>query len=188
MRLLLVLDQWPELAETFIVNELQALRRLGHGVRVHARQRASNPNPEAPSDVQVSLPGGESRAGRWVDLGWLLVRRPRSCALDLLRRRRWRRAEWVRPLRELAPEARRIRVRGGEHLHAHFAGGAALDAMRLSALTGVPFTVTAHAYDIFMSLRNLREKLETAGRCSPVVTTTSTRCEQGPRTPACTKS
>ncbi|MEY2517429.1 MAG: hypothetical protein QOJ89_4787, partial [bacterium] len=44
----------------------------------------------------------------------------------------------------------------------HFAGGAALDALRLSALTGRPFSVTAHAYDIFASPRNLREKLERA--------------------------
>ena len=52
--------------------------------------------------------------------------------------------------------------RGDQHLHAHFAGGAALDALRLAALSGRPFSVTAHAYDIFMTPRNLREKLERA--------------------------
>ncbi|MGH2920345.1 MAG: glycosyltransferase, partial [Solirubrobacteraceae bacterium] len=70
--------------------------------------------------------------------------------------------EWVRPLRSLAPEARRIAGRGDQHLHAHFAAGAALDAMRLAALAGLPFTVTAHAYDIFVSPRNLAAKLEAA--------------------------
>ena len=53
MRLLFVLDQWPELSETFVVNELQALRRLGHDVRVQAAQPAAHPNPEAPADVDV---------------------------------------------------------------------------------------------------------------------------------------
>jgi glycosyltransferase involved in cell wall biosynthesis len=68
----------------------------------------------------------------------------------------------VRPLRVLAGPARRILERGDEHLHAHFAAGAALDALRLARLTGRPYSVTAHAYDIFAEPRNLREKLERA--------------------------
>jgi len=88
MRLLFVLDQWPELSETFIVNELQALRRLGDGVRVQARQAAANPSPEAPSDVEVNVMGDEGSLRRWRDLAWLVARRPRACTRDLLRRRR----------------------------------------------------------------------------------------------------
>ena len=159
MRVLFVLDQWPELSETFVVNELQALRRLGHDVRVQAARKAPHPNPEAPADVDVRLLGDAHLR----DLLWLAARRPRACAADLLRRRRWRREEWARPLRALAGPARRIIEGSDEHLHAHFAAGAALDALRLAALTGRPFSVTAHAYDIFASPRNLREKLERAG-------------------------
>ena len=172
MRLLFVLDQWPELSETFVVNELAALRRQGHAVRVLAARMAPHPNPEAPDDVDVALLGtgagerprtsGAGAGGAWRDLAWLAARRPRACAADLLGRRRWRREEWARPLRALAGPARRILAGADEHLHAHFAGGAALDAMRLSALTGRPFSVTAHAYDIFAQPRNLREKLERA--------------------------
>jgi glycosyltransferase involved in cell wall biosynthesis len=159
MQLLFILDHWPQLSETFVVNELQALRRMGHEVRVQAAQRAAQPNPEAPADVDVHVlaDDGASRAAR--DLLWLLGRRPLACARDFARRRRWCREEWVRPLRTLAPAARAIIERGDEHLHAHFAGGAALDAMRLAGLTGRPFSVTAHAYDIFLTPRNLREKL-----------------------------
>ena len=163
MRLLFVLDHWPELSETFVVNELQALRRLGHGVRVQAAGAAPNPNPEAPADVDVHLLSQDARARALRDLAWLAARRPRACARDLAQRRRWAREEWVRPLRALAPAARRILERDDEHLHAHFAGGAALDAMRLAALTGRTFSVTAHAYDIFLAPRNLPEKLMRAG-------------------------
>ena len=61
VRLLFVLDQWPELSETFVVNELQALRRLGHDVRIEAGRVADHPNSEAPRDVDVALLGQEGR-------------------------------------------------------------------------------------------------------------------------------
>jgi colanic acid/amylovoran biosynthesis glycosyltransferase len=162
MRLVFVLDHWPELSETFVVNELQALRRLGHEVRVQAAQRAAQPNPEAPRDIDVHLLGDDDRGRALRDLAWLARRRPLPCARDLIGRRRWRREEWVRPLRALAPAARRLLEGGDEHLHAHFAAGAALDALRLATLAGRPFSLTAHAYDIFLTPRNLREKLERA--------------------------
>ena len=161
MRIVFVLDQWPELSETFVVNELQALRRLGHDVRVLAARRAPNPSPEAPEDVDVALldaPAGQA----WRDLLWLGTHRPVACARDLAGRPRWRRQEWARPLRALAGPARQVLERRDEHLHAHFAAGAALDALRLARLTGLPYSVTAHAYDIFAQPRNLREKLESA--------------------------
>src|SRR5206468_4102025 len=79
MRLLFVLDQWPELSETFVVNELEALRRQGHAVRVQAARLAPHPNPEAPADVDVALVG----SGGWRDLAWLAGRRPRACLADL---------------------------------------------------------------------------------------------------------
>ncbi len=162
MRLLFVLDHWPELSETFVVNELRALRRLGHDVGVQAAQAAAHPNPEAPEDVDVALLCDDAGPGTLRDLFGLLARQPRACARDLLARRRWAREEWVRPLRALAPAARRVGAAEGVHLHAHFAAGAALDAMRLAALTGRPFSVTAHAFDIFRTPRNLREKLTRA--------------------------
>lgn len=163
MRVLFVLDHWPELSETFVVNELEALRRLGHEVRVQAAAAAAHPNPEAPRDVDLHLLARDAGRRGLRDLLWLAARAPRACARDLVRRRRWAREEWVRPLRALAPAARRIVARGDEHLHAHFAGGAALDAMRLAALTARSFSVTAHAYDIFLEPRNLAEKLTRAG-------------------------
>ncbi len=80
----------------------------------------------------------------------------------MLARRRWRKQEWAPPLREIAPVARRVADAGERHLHAHFAAGSALTAMRVARLLGLTYSVTAHGYDVFLSPANLREKLEGA--------------------------
>jgi len=150
VRIVVLLDRFPVLTETFVVNEVRALGAAGHDVRVEALERGDG---EPPADIATRYrePG---------DLLWLLARHPVRCLRDLVGRLRLRREEWVRPLRELAPVVRRLRE--GEHMHVHFAAGAALDALRISALTGAPYSVTAHAWDIWLAPRNLREKLERA--------------------------
>ena len=48
----------------------------------------------------------------------------------------------------------------GDHVHAHFATHPALAAMIAHSLTGVPFSFTAHAHDLFVDPTMLCEKLE----------------------------
>jgi colanic acid/amylovoran biosynthesis glycosyltransferase len=150
VRIAVLLDRFPVLTETFVVNELRALQGAGHDVRVEALERGDIAPPAA-------VPAHYREPG---DLLWLLARHPLGCVRDLLARRRLQREEWVRPLRELAPVVRRLR--DGEHIHVHFAASAALDALRISALTGRPYSLTAHAWDIWLAPRNLHEKLERA--------------------------
>jgi colanic acid/amylovoran biosynthesis glycosyltransferase len=54
--------------------------------------------------------------------------------------------------------------RGGipSHIHAHFADGAAVIAMTINRLLGVPFSLTAHAFDIYRSPVFLEEKIAQA--------------------------
>ena len=162
IRLALVVDQFPELSETFIAEEARALRELGHAVRVEARTHAAHPNPAAATDTPFAVAADDGVARKLIDLAWLTARHPLRCVRDLLGRRRWRREEPLRSLRSLAPSARRVTRAGESHLHAHFAAGAALDALRLGDLLGLPYSVMAHAYDIFREPVNLREKLTRA--------------------------
>ncbi|HEX4733780.1 MAG TPA: glycosyltransferase [Thermoleophilaceae bacterium] len=162
MRLAVFVDAFPELSETFILNEVKALAAEGVDVQVEAGARSRRPNPDAagtPPVVYWDEPG--SRSENLKALAWLAVRRPLRVLRDLDGRRRWRRDEAVRPLRRLAGISRRVAA-GSDHIHAHFAGAAALDAMRISLLTGIPYSVTTHAYDIFLAPANLDEKLERA--------------------------
>jgi glycosyltransferase involved in cell wall biosynthesis len=162
MRLAVFVDFFPELSETFILNDVKALAAEGVDVRVEAAKRSERPNPEAAdAPPAVYWEDHDSRPENLRALGWLIARHPLRVLRDFAARWRWRRDEPVRPLRSLAPVAKRVMGTGG-HIHAHFAAGAALDAMRVSLLTGVPYSVTTHAYDIFLEPRNLDEKLERA--------------------------
>ena len=61
-----------------------------------------------------------------------------------------------------AAHAREVRTLGIDHVHAHFASYPALAAWFCWRLTGVPYSVTAHAHDLFMSQVFLRRKLADA--------------------------
>lgn len=159
MRLAVFVDAYPELSETFILNEAKALAALGHEVRIEAGRRAERPNPEAADGPPVVHRDQATRADNLRALRRLITRNPAGVARDLAAQLRWRRAEQVTPLRRLAWVAMRVVDAGDQHIHAHFAAGAALDAMRVSRLTGVPYGVTTHGYDLYKEPRNLREKL-----------------------------
>lgn len=155
-------DQFPELSETFISGELQELRRQGHAVRVETLTRARQPDPEAAAGLPVACADEDSRARRLGAVTLLAVRHPLRCVADLRSQRRWRAAEPVRPLRQLAPMVWRVVRARSVHVHAHFAAGAALDAMRTARLLGRPYSVMTHGYDIFKRPANLAEKHERA--------------------------
>ncbi len=162
MTVLLLADRYPELSETFVAVEAGGLR----DVRVESIAAPAMRAPDvAPPAVTWT---GETRAQRLAAAARLALRHPLRCLTDLRDRRRWRREEPVPPLRMLAPAA----LRPAGHVHAHFAAGAALAALRIARLTGASWSFSAHGYDIFQRPANLREKLETAS----FVTTGSGYC------------
>ena len=156
----MLVDQFPELSETFVVSEVRELMRQGHAVRVEANQHA--PSRGDASGIDAAYLADDSLVARLWSLARLVARFPLRCVRDVRLKRLLGREEPVRTLRELAPVALRLRLFGASHLHAHFAQGAAADALRLGALLGVPYSVMTHGYDIFQLPRNLRLKHERA--------------------------
>ena len=150
-------DEFPVASETFVAAEAAELARLGHPVEVVASRRPERPAAEAP-DVPVHYLDQDSAATRLAAVAAVALRHPRGVVRDLRARRRWRRGERVAPLARLAPALRRARG----VVHAHFAAEAALGAMRTARVTGLPWTLTAHAYDIYDEPRNLAEKVRSA--------------------------
>src|SRR3954469_2986010 len=103
MRLAVLVDVFPELSETFILNEVKALAGEGADVRVEAARRSEKPNPEAAGAPPVVYWDEEGARGSSLGaLARLAARHPLRVLRDLAARPRWRRDEPVRPLRRLA--------------------------------------------------------------------------------------
>lgn len=150
-------EAFPVLSETFVANEARALVRLGHDVRVLAHERPREDRAGPPVEgVPVSYAQDDTTAQRVAAVARLGLRHPLAVARDLLARPRWRREEAVAPLRRLAPALLRV---GDRRVHVHFAKESALDALRGRRLLGTPYSLTAHAYDIYAAPANLGEKL-----------------------------
>ena len=149
-------DEFPVASETFVIAEARELARLGHRVEVVANRRPAQPAAGV-DDLAVHYLDHDSNARRFGALLKLAARAPGAVLRDARDRARWRREERVAPLARLAPA-----IGGGGVLHAHFAGEAALGAMRAARVTGRPWTLTAHAYDIYEEPRNLAAKLRAA--------------------------
>lgn len=138
-----------------MAGEARELARLGHPLLVRAAARGDGPE----AGVEVRYEASSSGLG---PLLRVIARHPVRCLADLLSRRRWAREEHPVPLRRLAPDVLRLSRDPDCRVHAHFAGPAALGAMRVSRILGRPWSLTAHAYDIYLQPMNLREKLRDA--------------------------
>jgi glycosyltransferase involved in cell wall biosynthesis len=135
-----VLKMFPRLSETFIMNELLELERQGVELSVFSLMHPNDGRFHGRlSELRVNAKYFPSQKP---EAYWSAVQN-----LPLLRRYDTPRdLEFL--LRALSIAAA-VREAGVGHLHAHFATVAARMAMTVSLLTGVPFSFTAHAKDIF---------------------------------------
>ena len=138
-----MVNEWLVLAERFPMG-LVALRRSGEA-------------PVHPETARV-LPGVRfARAGLAAQLGWL-ARRPRAYLSTLaavlrgaLRFSVSEAAQEALVFLRAAAVARAAERDGVAHVHAHFASHPATAAWVIHRLTGIPFSFTAHANDLFVA-------------------------------------
>lgn len=163
-----VLRKFPVLSETFILNEILALE--ARGVEIHifplapsrdprfhpgvGRLKATMHHVPGPSEIE-SLLRHALRAEQ---------RHPARFRRHLLRVLGSGRPEMLWRFLQaayVADRARRVRV---THLHAHFANHPATVAHLASKMAGIPFSFTAHAYDIYRKadLRFIARKMAEA--------------------------
>jgi glycosyltransferase involved in cell wall biosynthesis len=154
--LAMLVKRFPRLSETFILNEILHLQKLGLPLRLHAvmdpRERQAHPEAEALRPAVRYLRSGDS-PGAWLAIFPSAVvaafRHPdgtaRAIRFALVRRSA---ATW-RHLLEALVLVRRMDDEGSRHLHAHFAHGPAAIAYLAHLISGVPFSFTAHAKDLY---------------------------------------
>lgn len=150
-----VLKRFPRISETFVATELLELRRQGEQVTVFALSRPAEPFTHrflSELDVPVVYlprrPLGEplrvaGAVGQAVARRSGATARAAAGALRPPTPRRWRRLLQAAVLVE---ELGRAEV---DHVHAHFASTAAQLANLAWRMGGPPYSVTAHAKDIY---------------------------------------
>ena len=157
----ILLKRFPRLSETFILNEIRGLERLGMDLEIMSLLRpeedlvhASVSEVQAPvtyfeaalvarviavvrahAEVFVALPGRYISALALA--AWWALRGP----LPFKTMTQFWRAGFV---------AATCRRAGIVHLHAHFANQPATVAAIVSAMIGIPYSITAHAKDLYL--------------------------------------
>lgn len=149
----------PALSATFVYEELLALQRRGITVAPFSVHR---PTHEAPGQEELVkrtriLYAGSSLAMMLTALAALprfgsgSLRALAWLGRDMLSVGAWRVRAWKLAYQWLSAArlGEWLQQSGCTHLHVHFAHVPAQIAMYAAAFTGIPFTVTAHANDIF---------------------------------------
>ena len=166
-----LVSTWPRLSETFILNEVLALEQRGLGLRIFALK-----DPK-PGPVHAAVTAVRAKVCRLALRGnWgetlaanlrILVRTPgryrqvlAEAVAELFQTRR------PTALRHFLQATRLADLLWHEptvHLHAHFASTPALVAKWAHQLTGLPYSFTAHAKDIYTGQTDaLRSRIEQA--------------------------
>lgn len=148
-----VLRKFPVLSETFILNEILALEAMG--LEVHIFPLAPTRDPRfhdglcrLRSTIHY-VPGPLDMKTLWRHARRQARRSPGRYRRQLFKVLGTGRTQlWWRFLQAsyVADRARRVGVR---HLHAHFANRSATVAHQASRLLDIPFSFTAHAFDMY---------------------------------------
>lgn len=170
MKVAYVMSRFPHLSETFILREMNAVEEAGVEVALYPLHRQRQ--KVAHHEVQAW-----SGRARWSPL---LSRRVLMANLrELACRPRgyvslWAAALWGNAghvgflaralivIPKAVHAARSMRAEHVEHVHAHYATHPALLAWAVHRLTGLPYSVTVHAHDIFIRTAMTAQKLREA--------------------------
>ena len=160
-----VLKVFPRFSETFILNEILEIERSGARVVIFAMKPPPEPFRQ-PAVARVRAPvtvlseRAASKRRLVVSHVECMLRAPvryaRTLAFAKSRRSESARDSFLRAA-ILARDARRL---GIGHLHAHFASAPARQAKFASMLSGIPYSFTAHAKDLYWSGHAYGENLK----------------------------
>jgi glycosyltransferase involved in cell wall biosynthesis len=167
----MILKGYPRISETFISNEILLLERLGFKIHIFSmRQPRENFCHETVKKIRAKvdyLPETLLKPlPKFLYHNMQLAKKqPRlyseAFRKALVRFRRTRKSATLKHLFQAGYLVNKfLPASGVKHFHAHFAHSPTSVAMFASFLSGIPFSFTAHAKDIYTSdRRQLREKI-----------------------------
>lgn len=154
-RLLYVVNQYPELSQTFVTEEVRWVRDAGVDVVIASVRAVDRPGRPVPGVLHLRVcPDRPSLARSINALLQGLMRRP----VGTLRTVAAAVAAWIPGRRMDLVQALEILTRleaTPDRIHAHFAMRGASVGSLVAAGLGVPFSFTAHAIDIFVFERDV---------------------------------
>jgi len=165
-----IMSRFPKLTETFVLYEMLALQQQGVGVEIFPliNERATIMHEEAKSFA--------ARARYQPMLSWPIIKaqwrflrtKPRAY-LGLwweILHGAWGSANYLIGGLGILPKAARfaeeMQALGVTHIHAHFANHPTVAALAAHRLTGIPFSFTAHAHDLYVDRHFLEQKVRAA--------------------------
>lgn len=163
-----VMRAFPVLYHATVLNEIKVLREMGIPVRVFSilEPDALEHRHEAAGTLPPVTYGWKNRASRVAVLKANLVILARIGPFKYWQAYQFaKRGELLGDLQafmRLAHWANDMKQKGVTHLHAHWATEATTAALIFSWLTKLPFSFTAHAYDIYRSPQHFELKLKEA--------------------------
>ncbi len=170
-RVTYIIGTYPLLTTTFIDREIRMLRSWGVSVDVVSLRRPVDAlSPEQAALAQTTTYVRPVRPGELVRRHIrFLSRRPRTYLSTLARLATATGPPWRERLRTIGHFGLAVHVAGHladrgatERLHAHFIDRAALVAHVAAQLLDVPYSITAHASDIYVAPVLLDKKIEGA--------------------------
>jgi glycosyltransferase involved in cell wall biosynthesis len=168
MKIVYVLGAFPALTTTFIDREILETQRRGVDLVLVSMYKL------APFQTSAEISKLAAHTKYLLPAPWLrflkahlrfAVIQPRAylgTLVHLLTRQHSSIGAWFRTLFYFllgVRAAELLRQEPVDHIHAHFAGRTTVVAMVVSRLLGVPYSLTAHAYDIYASPVMLSEKM-----------------------------
>ena len=178
-----VMNGFPRLSETLIAHEIHQLERVGLRLRLFVVKQENEPHVHpvvtAIRAPLTYLPKATSLSGATL-VGWLRENLPTFARAHLavaarhplryvrtlasavaLTWRHWPRKVFVKEFLQAGEIAAALQAKGDvQHLHGHFCHGVATITWFASRLTGIPFSFTAHAKDIYQPELNPGDLLE----------------------------
>lgn len=167
-KLAYLVSRFPKISETFILYEILELRKLGFEIDIFplVREREDVQHPEVASltsrthyhsVLSVSVVLAQffwiaRRPVQYIGALWNVFRGNASSPKFLIR--------GIVAFLLAGLFAKEIKRSGIGHVHAHWATHPALAAYVVHRLTGLPYSFTAHAHDIYVEQSMLREKID----------------------------